>query len=270
MEEGAEPFTDQVFLSGLRDLPATDVDKKFANLLDIKDYEESLRSGIVLDYYVSAYLFYQNNDFSDEDIARLLDLHRSLLEKIAAGISLKESMQFFRQYLSDQAQENRSDTNNQFLNASTVKCIVDYVSSTIFTHYNLYKYAFHEDQELQVLQCETLVCLAPPANTPFPPPLHEAISLEWYEKYMCPQESVPDEPSALALNLPSEHSTHGGEEKVSAPVQPSAEEILSTLKLEDIQRIVMGEATKTLQSTQQEMEEFIHGKELSALKLAGK
>uniref|UniRef100_A0A674IPN0 Ciliary associated calcium binding coiled-coil 1 n=1 Tax=Terrapene triunguis TaxID=2587831 RepID=A0A674IPN0_9SAUR len=77
-----------------------------------------------------------------------------------------------------------------FFSVDQAKAIISYLKISLFQHYKLYEYLFHNPREELVIGDENVVELVKPMDTLFPAPLEEGISYDMYSSFIAlPPES---------------------------------------------------------------------------------
>lgn len=258
-------------ITALRNCTPHEIETMLAKIFHLEDYETSLRTGAILDYYVASFCFCAENKFTDEELSRFFIIQMRLLENCAAGVSLLENINVFRALLSNSNgnEQLNNDQSVAVFRSHLVKIIIDYVTSTLFTHHNLYRCVFFEQQSAHAHEQNLFVNLAPDAATPFPPPLEEAISLEWYELHMCPRPETAEDAADEAVQSSGQLDAESPETDsigTAGITEQTAEQILATLKVDDIRAIIQATTSDVLHTVKAEMEQTIGKKRAAVLK----
>lgn len=61
-----------------------------------------------------------------------------------------------------------------------------YLQSSLFQHYSLYEYLFSQEQQEEIISQKLVINTPPDVTTLCPPPLEEAVSIDFYQRCISP------------------------------------------------------------------------------------
>ncbi|CAH3015454.1 unnamed protein product [Porites evermanni] len=183
--------------------------------------------------------------------------------------SLIESIQKFKTLLAGIGVENCPQNGGlECFDVNQAKVITDYFTDSLFQHYRLYQFLFTQEPQEEVVISELAVEVPPLASVPFPPPLDEGMTEDvWREHVMTPPQSPQlmeqkdgdvdsrGEAQSAALNL-AENQT--------------AEDILASVKPDQVKSIVNKVADEVLGNFKAEVEAKLKERETLLTSKIGK
>ncbi|XP_001628945.2 ciliary-associated calcium-binding coiled-coil protein 1 [Nematostella vectensis] len=252
----------------LKELTVTELEAKMAEILGIENYHISLPEACVLDYYVAGFWFTKEQNFNTQQGSAFVTVLKILLENIKEKqLSLVESLKEFRNLLVGIGVENCPKTGGlECFDVSQAKLITDYFTESLFKHYKLYKFLFTQEPEEEVTNTELTIEVPPLACVPFPPPLDEGMTEEVWRAYI-----MTPPPSPQPEKETEEDEGKADSSGISAANKEVAENILASLKPEDIKTIVKKAAEDTFGSFKLEVETKLKERESNYIaKIGGK
>jgi len=244
---------------------------KLAEVLLIENYHISLPEACVLDYYVAGFWFAKEQNFTLQQISAFFTLLKVMLDNIKEKqFYLVDSIEKFKSLLAGVGVENCSQNGGlECFDVNQAKLITDYFTNSLFQHYKLYQFLFTQDLQEEVVTCELAVEVPPLATVPFPPPLDEGMTEEmWREHVMTPPQSPQPEEQR------EDEAVSKGEEAESAgfsqPESQTAEDILASVKPEEVKSIVTKVADEILGNFKAEVEARLKERETLLVSKIGK
>ncbi|KAM5236454.1 ciliary-associated calcium-binding coiled-coil protein 1 [Ctenodactylus gundi] len=193
----------------ITDLLTEDIDgvqEKLGIFLNFKNLQTSLKEAILLDYYVSGFLWAKEMNFSIMQYSKFMTLlHMSLHNLETLHMSLEDSIKWLGGVMTEigPARSHRIDEWNTF-DVKQSNAIVDYFKISLFQHYKLYEFMFYSAREEIVIGTEQMIEIVNPAGGPFPDPLEEGISFDIYSKFIEPPPTSDAERKKLEELGPEE------------------------------------------------------------------
>ncbi|XP_078269366.1 ciliary-associated calcium-binding coiled-coil protein 1 [Rhinoraja longicauda] len=184
--------------SQMSDLVPLTVDlaqKAFAEILQLKQYQHCMKEGIILDYYVSGFMWAKEQAFTTLQISAFMTLLNVILENINdKHLPLLENLKELKKLMTDVSRA-RSDKSRgvEFFSVDQSKAIINYMKNSVFQHYRLYEFLFHHTPDLKILDTQLEVEVIKSAD-PLPSPLEESLSWDIYSSYILQQPT--EEPEA--------------------------------------------------------------------------
>ncbi|XP_063095608.1 ciliary-associated calcium-binding coiled-coil protein 1 isoform X2 [Cavia porcellus] len=167
--------------------------------LNFKNLQTCLKDSILLDYYVSGFLWAKEMDFSIIQCSKFMTLLDMLLHNLKTlHMSLEDNIKWLGEVMAEigPTQTQRIDEWDTF-NVKQANAIVDYLKISIFQHYKLYEFLFYSAREEIAIGTEQVIEMANPAGGPFPSPLEEGISFDIYSKFIEPPPMLDKEMQGL-------------------------------------------------------------------------
>uniref|UniRef100_A0A8C6Y4B8 Ciliary associated calcium binding coiled-coil 1 n=1 Tax=Naja naja TaxID=35670 RepID=A0A8C6Y4B8_NAJNA len=219
------------------------VEKSLEEFLNLKHRLTSLTEAALLDYYVSGFWWAKGLEFSSVQIGGFLTLLNLLLDNLETyHMSLEENIQELASAMAGIGLSNSEISGGfEFFTIDQAKAIINYVKSSLFQHYTLYKYLFHGPREELVIGDEQVVEVVQPAKTPFPAPLEEGLASDIYSKFLAltPGEEEEEEEEEEATKEPERVLAEAPAEE-QGTVDP-----LMGYTIEDV-RLLLGQLTNDL------------------------
>uniref|UniRef100_A0A8C5SFU0 Ciliary associated calcium binding coiled-coil 1 n=1 Tax=Laticauda laticaudata TaxID=8630 RepID=A0A8C5SFU0_LATLA len=252
-EEMAWKFLSLAEISIMLEQDIAGVEKSLEEFLNLKHRLTSLTEAVLLDYYVSGFWWAKGLEFSSVQIGGFLTLLNLLLDNLETyHMSLEENIQELASAMAGIGLSNSEISGGfEFFTIDQAKAIINYVKSSLFQHYTLYKYLFHSPREELVIGDEKVVELVKPAKTPFPAPLEEGLASDIYSKFL-----------ALTPGEEEEEEEEATKEPEGVPAEAPAEEQgtvdpLMGYTIEDV-CLLLGQLTNDLISNIQSLAVLIH------------
>lgn len=255
----------------LKELTARELEVKLGEVLTIESYHNSLPEACVLDYYVAGFWFAKEQNFTLQQISAFFTLLKVMLDNIKEHhFSLIESIQKFKTLLAGIGVENCPQNGGlECFDVNQAKVITDYFTDSLFQHYRLYQFLFTQEPQEEVVISQLAVEVPPLASVPFPPPLDEGMTEDvWREHVMTPPQS-PQLTQQKDGDVDSK-----GEEAQSAALNlaenQTAEDILASVKPEQVKSIVNKVADEVLGNFKAEVEAKLKERETLLTSKIGK
>ncbi|KAM4851935.1 ciliary-associated calcium-binding coiled-coil protein 1 [Thomomys bottae] len=199
---------DQIANLLAEDIGAVGIQEKLGALLNFKHLHTHLKDAILLDYYVSGFLWAKEMNFSVLQNSKFMSLLNMLLHNLSSiHMSLEESIKWLGELMAELGPHPSSE--NKEWNTFDVKqanAIIDYFKNSLFQHYKLYEFLFFSPREEIVIGTEQVIEVVRPIGCHFPDPLEEGISFDIYSAFIEPvpildtdvkaEEQVPEESPA--------------------------------------------------------------------------
>uniref|UniRef100_A0A8C8Y0Y5 Ciliary associated calcium binding coiled-coil 1 n=1 Tax=Panthera leo TaxID=9689 RepID=A0A8C8Y0Y5_PANLE len=183
------------------------VQQKLKKFLNFKNLQTCLKEAILLDYYVSGFLWARGMDFSVIQYSKFMTLLDMLLHNLRTlHMSLEDSIKWLGEVMAEigppHSQKNEEWS---FFNIKQANAIIDYLKISLFQHYKLYEFLFYSTREEIVIGTEQMIEVVKPSGGLLPDPLEEGISFDIYSTFIEPpptldaevkgldQEQVPEE-----------------------------------------------------------------------------
>ncbi|XP_004858322.1 uncharacterized protein C10orf107 homolog [Heterocephalus glaber] len=186
----------------ITDLLTEDVDgvqEKLRMFLNFKNLQTCSKDAILLDYYVSGFLWAKGMDFSIIQCSKFMTLIDMLLHNLKTlNMSLKDNIKWLGKVMAEirPTRSQRIDEWNTF-GVKQANAIIDYLKISFFQHYKLYEFMFYSTREEIVIGTEQVIEIVNPAGGPFPSPLEEGISFDIYSKFIEPPPILDKEMKGL-------------------------------------------------------------------------
>ncbi|XP_073935042.1 ciliary-associated calcium-binding coiled-coil protein 1 isoform X5 [Castor canadensis] len=175
----------------ITDLLTEDVDgiqEKLRIFLNFKNLHTHLKDAIILDYYVSGFMWAKGMDFSVTQYSKFMTLLDMLLHNLRTlHMSLEDSIKWFGEVMAEigpRHSQKKKEWN--IFDVKQANAIIDYLKISLFQHYKLYEFMFYSTREEIVIGTEQVIEVVKPADHPFPAPLEEGISLDTYSAFIEP------------------------------------------------------------------------------------
>jgi hypothetical protein len=162
------------------------IEKFFAQMMNVNDNETDLRESCFIDFYVTQFYWAkQTQQYNIEQISVYFTIiHTLLLNLKVKKMSLDDNLEALQQML---VESNHRKTT---FSVDELKQIISHLATTFFQQYKIYLFVINNQQdEICVYKNIQVECPKPPVETLYPPPLNEAISDQYYNKYIL---KIPD------------------------------------------------------------------------------
>lgn len=185
-------------MSDLEPLTVDLAQKALAEILQLKQYEHSMKEGILLDYYVSGFLWAKEQTFTILQISAFMTLLNVILENINdKHLPLLDNLKELSKLMTEVSQSSSDITRGvEFFSVDQSKAIINYMKISVFQHYRLYEFLFHHTPDLKILDTQLEVEVIKSAD-PFPSPLEESLSWDIYSSYILQQPTEEAEPEVV-------------------------------------------------------------------------
>ncbi|KAM6183980.1 ciliary-associated calcium-binding coiled-coil protein 1 [Erethizon dorsatum] len=167
--------------------------------LDFENLQTCLKDAILLDYYVSGFLWAKGMDFSVIQCSKFMTLLDMLLHNLKTlHMSLEDNIKWLGKVMAEIGPNHsqKIDEWNTF-DVKQANAIIDYLKLSIFQHYKLYEFMFSSAREEIVIGTEQVIEIVNPTGGLFPRPLEEGISFDIYSKFIEPPPTLDKEMKGL-------------------------------------------------------------------------
>ncbi|XP_054428375.1 ciliary-associated calcium-binding coiled-coil protein 1 [Pteronotus mesoamericanus] len=193
---------DFLSVAQITELLAEDIDgvqKKLAMFLNFENLKTCLKEAILLDYYVSGFLWARGMDFSIIQYSKFMTLLDMLLHNLRTlHMSLEDSLKWLGEVMAEIGPSHLQK--NEKWNIFDVKqanAVIDYLKISLFQHYKLYEFLFYSTREEIVIGTEQMIEVVKPSGGFFPNPLEEGISFDIYSMFIEPPPTLDTEMKGL-------------------------------------------------------------------------
>ncbi|XP_075866139.1 ciliary-associated calcium-binding coiled-coil protein 1 isoform X2 [Microcebus murinus] len=132
------------------------VQEKLGTFLNFKNIQTCLKDAILLDYYVSGFLWAREKEFSIIQYSKFFTLLNMLLHNLKTQhMSLEDSIKWVGEVMAEigPAHSQKCTKGNVF-DIKQANAIVDYLKISLFQHYKLYEFMFFSAREEIVIGAE--------------------------------------------------------------------------------------------------------------------
>ncbi|XP_077634702.1 ciliary-associated calcium-binding coiled-coil protein 1 isoform X1 [Crocuta crocuta] len=186
---------DFLSIAQITEMLTEDVDglqQKLKAFLNFKNLQTCLKEAILLDYYVSGFLWARGMDFSVIQYSKFMTLLDTLLHNLRTlHMSLEDSIKWLGEVMAEIG-PSHSQKNEELsiFNIKQANAIIDYLKISLFQHYKLYEFLFYSTREEIVIGTEQMIEVVKPSGGLFPDPLEEGISLDVYSTFIEPPPTL--------------------------------------------------------------------------------
>ncbi|CAG5124382.1 unnamed protein product, partial [Candidula unifasciata] len=225
------------------------------------DSETSLKDAAVLDYYVGATHWGQQQGYSVQQLSVLFTMVHTLLNKIKEEqVPLVDLISEFHNMI---AMTCRDTTTENIFSIQQSKAITDFLSSSLFQHYTLYQFLFSTPQDEEIITKDFFVEVPVPYGVPFPKSLDEGLPEEIFTTISA-LESLQ-----LETATESQEDTDTSETKCETPIEvelpPDANNIFEKLTPEDVKAVITETCAVILNNLEKDVEKKITQQKATAL-----
>ncbi|XP_045424378.1 ciliary-associated calcium-binding coiled-coil protein 1 isoform X1 [Lemur catta] len=175
------------------------VQEKLGTFLNFKNLQTCLKDAILLDYYVSGFLWARGMEFSIIQYSKFMTLLNMLLHNLKTlHMSLEDSIKWLGEVMAEigPSHSQKYEECNVF-DIKQANAIIDYLKISLFQHYKLYEFMFFSAREEIVIGTEQVIEVVRPAGSPFLDPLEEGISFDIYSTFIEPPPTLDTEMKRL-------------------------------------------------------------------------
>ncbi|XP_005386002.1 PREDICTED: uncharacterized protein C10orf107 homolog [Chinchilla lanigera] len=175
------------------------IQEKLRMFLNFKNLQTCLKDAILLDYYVSGFLWAKGMDFSITQCSKFMTLLNMLLHNLKTlHMSLEDNIKWLGEVMAEIG-PNHSQRIHEWniFDVKRANAIVDYLKISIFQHYKLYEFVFYSPREEIVIGTEQVIEIVNTGGGPLPKPLEEGISFDIYSKFIEPPPTLDQEMKGL-------------------------------------------------------------------------
>nr|XP_026249525.1 ciliary-associated calcium-binding coiled-coil protein 1 [Urocitellus parryii] len=228
------------------------IQEKMGTFLNFRHLQTCLKEGILLDYYVSGFLWAKGMEFSITQYSKFMTLLDMLLHNLRTlHMSLEDSIKWLGEVMAEigPTQSQKNEEQNVF-NIEQANAIIDYLKISLFQHYRLYEFLFFSTREEIVIGTEQVIEVVKTSVHPFPEPLVEGISFDIHSTFIEPPSTSDMEMKGLDQEQGPEHSQSESDTSDMDPlVGFTIEDVKSVLAqvTEDILKGIQTEINEKLQ-----------------------
>ncbi|KAF6107768.1 ciliary associated calcium binding coiled-coil 1 [Phyllostomus discolor] len=193
---------DFLSVAQITEMQAEDIDgvqKKLAMFLNFKNLQTCFKEAILLDYYVSGFLWAKGMDFSIIQYSKFMTLLDMLLHNLRTlHMSLEDSLKWLGEVMAEIGPSNLQKNEKwSIFDTKQANAIIDYLKISLFQHYKLYEFLFYSTREEIVIGTEQMIETVKPSGGLFPNPLEEGISFDIYSAFIEPPPTLDTEMKGL-------------------------------------------------------------------------
>lgn len=193
---------DFLSVAQITEMQAEDVDgvqKKLAMFLNFKNLQTCFKEAILLDYYVSGFLWAKSMDFSIIQYSKFMTLLDMLLHNLRTlHMSLEDSLKWLGEVMAEIGPSHLQKNEKwSIFDIKQANAIIDYLKISLFQHYKLYEFLFYSTREEIVIGTEQMIETVKPSGGLFPNPLEEGISFDIYSAFIEPPPILDTEMKRL-------------------------------------------------------------------------
>lgn len=193
---------DFLSIAQITEMLAEDVDgvqRKLEKFLNFKNIQTCLKEAILLDYYVSGFLWAKGMEFSVIQSLKFMTLLDMLLHNLRTlHMSLEDSIKWIGEVMAEIG-PSHSPKNEEWsvFNVKQANAIIDYLKISLFQHYKLYEFLFYSTREEIVIGSEQMIEVVNPSGRFFPNPLEEGLSFDIYSTFVEPPPTLDTDMEGL-------------------------------------------------------------------------
>lgn len=149
--------------------------------MGFQSYQTDLKEASLLDYYTTLFHWGMEKKYDNRQLGGLITLGSKLISNLEEKLFTRpDNIKFLNECFSGIGSENPDNVSIQlyFFTLQDAKDIVQYIFSTFFHHYRLYRFLFTGEQDELIIGSDLSVNVCPETIGPFPQPLEEAIPKE--------------------------------------------------------------------------------------------
>ncbi|XP_041605910.1 ciliary-associated calcium-binding coiled-coil protein 1 isoform X1 [Vulpes lagopus] len=247
---------DFLSVAQITEMLAEDVDgvqQKLKKILNFKNLHTCLKEAILLDYYVSGFLWARGMDFSVIQYIKFMTLLDMLLHNLRTlHMSLEDNIKWLGEVMAEIG-PSHSQKNEEWsiFNIKQANAVIDYLKISLFQHYKLYEFLFYSTREEIVIGTKfwrvfllptdddfrtevqvnlQVIEVVKPSGGLFPDPLEEGISFDLYSTFIEPPPILDTEMKRLdQKQVPEESQSEANTSDVDPLVGFTIEDIKSVL-----------------------------------------
>ncbi|XP_023956950.1 ciliary-associated calcium-binding coiled-coil protein 1 isoform X1 [Chrysemys picta bellii] len=243
-------------ISALSEQNIEGVQKKLEEFLNFRQIKTSLKEAVLLDYYVSGFWWAKEMDFTHLQLSGFMAILNFLLENLSTKhITLEDNIKELGRAMAGIGESHSEKGGGlDFFSVDQAKAIISYLKISLFQHYKLYEYLFHNPREELVIGDEqNVVELVKPMDTLFPAPLEEGISYDMYSSFI----ALPPESEVETEEINQECHPEG--------LQPETESLdidpMAGFTIEDVKSVLGQITNEIIGSLQTEINEKLQMEE---------
>ncbi|XP_007517456.1 ciliary-associated calcium-binding coiled-coil protein 1 [Erinaceus europaeus] len=162
------------------------VEQKMQNFLNFDSVQTCLKKAVILDYYVSGFLWAKGMDFSINQLSKFMTLLDTMLQNLKMlHMSLESSIKWLGETMAEMGpSHSRKSEELHIFNVKQANAIIDYLKISLLQHYKLYEFLFCSAREQMVIGTEQVIEVVKSSSSFFPDPLEEGISLDIYSTFI--------------------------------------------------------------------------------------
>ncbi|XP_051883727.1 ciliary-associated calcium-binding coiled-coil protein 1 [Pristis pectinata] len=228
------------------------VEKALAEILQLKQYQNCMKEGILLDYYVSGFWWAKEQNFAILQISAFMTLLISFWRTSAVNkhLPMPGNLKELTKLMTEVSQSSSDKSRGvEFFTIEQAKAIINYMKISLFQHYRLYEFLFHHTPDLEILDTKLEVEVIKSAD-PFPSPLEESLTWDIYSSFVLQQSTEEPETEVEA------ETEEGTEVKDSTTEDP-----LACYNIDDVKSVLSQVTGEVLGNIQSEINEKLQKQE---------
>ncbi|XP_049646586.1 ciliary-associated calcium-binding coiled-coil protein 1 [Suncus etruscus] len=232
-----------------------DIQQTLEKILNFKNVKICFKEAIVLDYYVSGFLWSKGMEFSIIQYSKFMTLLHMLLHNLSTlHMTLEENIKWIGEVMAEigPSNEQKDEEWNTF-DVKQANAIIDYIKISLFQHYKLYEFLFYSTREEIVIGTEQVIEVVKASSFLFPEPLEEGISFDIYSTFIEPEPTLDIDKKSL------DRKQHLEEAHLEADT--SEEDPLAHFTIEDIKSLLGQVTDEILINIQNEINEKLQIRE---------
>ncbi|XP_053891749.1 ciliary-associated calcium-binding coiled-coil protein 1 isoform X5 [Malaclemys terrapin pileata] len=145
-------------ISALSEQNIEGVQKKLEEFLNFRQIKTSLKEAVLLDYYVSGFWWAKEMDFTHLQLSGFMAILNFLLENLSTKhIMLEDNIKELGRAMAGIGESHSEKGGGlDFFSVDQAKAIISYLKISLFQHYKLYEYLFHNPREELVIGDEEI------------------------------------------------------------------------------------------------------------------
>ncbi|TPX31451.1 hypothetical protein SeMB42_g07755 [Synchytrium endobioticum] len=221
----ATPALPMDVIKAFNALDVKDCITKMATLVSIPNWRDDLKANIRLCYCHQAYMFARENRFSDPQTSIFFTLKKALLDKcIDRGYTVERTIHIFRAMAMHLLSSSTFDY-------PQLELITEFVLTSVFQHFRLYKLVLSTDQEQK-----TLHITLPTAPKLSIPPLNHAITLDIYNAELEAKRKIEQDERAERAKKENDEALA----RAANPLNPLTEDEIKVLAAQSLSVMLDG------------------------------
>ncbi|EMP40432.1 hypothetical protein UY3_02332 [Chelonia mydas] len=134
------------------------MERKLEEFLNFRQIKTSLKEAVLLDYYVSGFWWAKEMDFTHVQLSGFMAILNFLLENLSTKhMTLEDNIEELGRAMAGIGESHSEKSGGlDFFSVDQAKAIINYLKISLFQHYKLYEYLFHNPREELVIGDELI------------------------------------------------------------------------------------------------------------------